>query len=176
MILLPSPDSDGYTLKGYMSCFPNGFDTFTKLGQKLRTIHTPVPRNADKLEKSMDGFFDRIEVGRYVKRANWTVTTRTQNCLLPLGTTYMRARRRRWRRCIRIGRGYDTKRRCCIACQKQWRWYLASRRICIRCGRSRKRDQESSLHRRLRAWEQGVCPKCMHIRGLWHGEKVQRLI
>ena len=75
LILLPSSDDDGYTLEGYMTCFPNGFDTFQKLRQKLRTIHAPVPRYADKLEKSMDRFFDRIEAGRYVKRANWTITT-----------------------------------------------------------------------------------------------------
>jgi len=70
LILLPSDDGDGYTLKGYVTCFPAGFNTKEKLGLKLRDIHTPVPGYKQKLELSMDRFFDRLEVGKVVKRAN----------------------------------------------------------------------------------------------------------
>ncbi|KAH7364131.1 hypothetical protein BKA65DRAFT_130158 [Rhexocercosporidium sp. MPI-PUGE-AT-0058] len=75
LILLPSADGDGYTLKGYVTCFPAGFNTKEKLGMKLRDIHTPVPGYKQKLELSMDRFFDRLEVGKVVKRANWSINT-----------------------------------------------------------------------------------------------------
>ncbi|KAL2072619.1 hypothetical protein VTL71DRAFT_11962 [Oculimacula yallundae] len=75
LILLPSDDGDGYMLKGYVGCFPAGFNTKEKLGLKLRDIHTPVPGYKQKLELSMDRFFDRLEVGKVVKRANWSIVT-----------------------------------------------------------------------------------------------------
>ena len=53
-----------------MTCFPNGFDTRLKLGLKLREIHDPVPGYAEKLERSMDRFFERLEVGKVVRRVN----------------------------------------------------------------------------------------------------------
>jgi hypothetical protein len=70
LLLLPSDDGDGYRLKGYVTCFPAGFNTKEKFGMKLREIHVPVPGYKAKLEKSMDRFFDRLEVGKVVKRAN----------------------------------------------------------------------------------------------------------
>lgn len=70
LILLPSDDGDGYTLKGYVTCFPAGFNTKEKFEQKLRDIHKPVPGYKAKLEKSMDRFFEKIEVGKVVKRSN----------------------------------------------------------------------------------------------------------
>jgi hypothetical protein len=75
LILLPSPDGDGYTLEGFLTCFPNGFDSASKMNLKLRDIHGPVPHYKAKLEISMDRFFARIEAGTFVKRANWTITT-----------------------------------------------------------------------------------------------------
>ncbi|PLB55202.1 hypothetical protein P170DRAFT_461118 [Aspergillus steynii IBT 23096] len=73
LFLLPSSDGDGYALQAFVTCFPNGFDTRRKLGLKLRDIHTPVPGYAEKLAKSMDRWFDRLEVGTVVRRFNWTV-------------------------------------------------------------------------------------------------------
>jgi len=70
LILLPSADGDGYALKGFVTCFPAGFNTKEKFGQKLREIHKPVPGYKQKLEKSMDRFFEKIEVGKVVKRSN----------------------------------------------------------------------------------------------------------
>ena len=70
LLLLPSDDGDGYMLKGFITCFPSGFNTKEKFGLKLRDIHKPVPGYKDKLEKSMDRFFDRIEVGKIVLRTN----------------------------------------------------------------------------------------------------------
>lgn len=70
LVLLPSEDGDGYVLEGYVACFPAGFNPREKLGLKLRDIHAPVPGYKQKLELSMDRFFDKLDVGRVVKRAN----------------------------------------------------------------------------------------------------------
>lgn len=70
LFLLPSADGDGYTLKAFVTCFPNGFNTAEKLNLKLRDIHQPVPQYKEKLEKSMDRYFDRLKTGKFVKRAN----------------------------------------------------------------------------------------------------------
>ena len=70
LILLPSEDGDGYCLKRFVTCFLSGFNTKEKFGLKLRDIHTPVPGHKEKLERSMDRFFDRLEVGKVVNRSN----------------------------------------------------------------------------------------------------------
>lgn len=70
LFLLPSENGDGYSLMGYVTCFPSGFNTKEKVGLKLRDIHAPVPGYRQKLELSMDRFFDRLEVGKVVKRSN----------------------------------------------------------------------------------------------------------
>lgn len=67
-----------YMLKAYSTCFPSGFNTREKLGLRLANIHGPVPGYSEKIERSMDRFFSRIEVGKYVKRVNWSVTTQTE--------------------------------------------------------------------------------------------------
>jgi len=71
------PDKGKYRLEGFVTCFPSGFRTRSKLGLKLADIHGPVPDYAAKLEKSMDRFFAGLPVGRIVKRFNWTITTDT---------------------------------------------------------------------------------------------------
>lgn len=81
LILLPdlavSQGVPPYVLQAYATCFPSGFNTREKLGLRLADIHGPVPGYAEKLERSMDRFFDKIEAGRFVKRVNWGVTTET---------------------------------------------------------------------------------------------------
>ncbi|CAI7678381.1 unnamed protein product [Penicillium manginii] len=78
LFLLPSEDGDSFTLKGFVTCFPNGFNTSKKLNMKLRDIHKPVPSYKEKLEKSMDRYFAKLKPGRFIKRANWTITTTDQ--------------------------------------------------------------------------------------------------
>lgn len=70
-----SPEDQKYHLSAYITCYPSGFNPAQKLGLQLSTIHTPVPGYSEKLEKSMDRFFARIEVGKVVKRVNWSVMT-----------------------------------------------------------------------------------------------------
>ncbi|KAK5128535.1 hypothetical protein LTR85_003206 [Meristemomyces frigidus] len=79
LILLPSSTAvDGspiYHLEAFVTCFPAGFSTREKCGNPLAAIHKPVPGYEAKLEKSMDRFFAKLEVGRGVKRANWSIST-----------------------------------------------------------------------------------------------------
>lgn len=83
LILLPSRPSaldkdqePKYHLQAYATYFPSGFDTRTKLSKPLSEIHAPVPGYKQKLEKSMDRFFDKLEVGRAVLRVNWSIMTK----------------------------------------------------------------------------------------------------
>ncbi|KAF2086457.1 hypothetical protein K490DRAFT_74412 [Saccharata proteae CBS 121410] len=85
LFLMRSTDGDGYVLKAFVTCFPSGFDTREKFNWKLRDIHKPVPGYKEKLEKSMDKYFDRVETGKFIKRANWTITT-TDQLFVPGGT------------------------------------------------------------------------------------------
>ncbi len=55
-------------------CFPSGFDTSRKFGLKLREIHGPVPGYREKLEGSMDRYFERLEVGKFVMRVNVSIS------------------------------------------------------------------------------------------------------
>ncbi|KAM3086550.1 hypothetical protein ACMFMF_000498 [Clarireedia jacksonii] len=70
LFLVPSLDGDGYILGGFICCFPSGFDSESLLGKKIRDIHGPVPGYKERLEKSMYRSFDRLEVGKVVKRVN----------------------------------------------------------------------------------------------------------
>ncbi|KAF7960598.1 hypothetical protein EAE96_000274 [Botrytis aclada] len=78
LLLVPSLDGDGYILGGFIACFPSGFDTQALLGKKIRDIHKPVPKYKEKLETSMYRTFDRLEVGKIIKRVNWSITTHSQ--------------------------------------------------------------------------------------------------
>jgi hypothetical protein len=77
-ILFPRKQGDNsedvYFLEAYAACFPSGFQPKEKIGKKLADIHGPVPGYKEKLQKSMDRFFGRLEPGRYVKRVNWGLT------------------------------------------------------------------------------------------------------
>uniref|UniRef100_A0A093VUX8 Uncharacterized protein n=1 Tax=Talaromyces marneffei PM1 TaxID=1077442 RepID=A0A093VUX8_TALMA len=84
LILLPDESEGGdsknakYRLVAYETCYPAGFNPRQKLGKLLADIHGPVPGYHEKLEKSMDRHFANIEVGKYVKRINWSISTDTE--------------------------------------------------------------------------------------------------
>ncbi|KAH6966017.1 hypothetical protein EDB82DRAFT_318629 [Fusarium venenatum] len=73
--------SEGHQSIAFMCCFPSGFDPSTKLGKTLVEIHAPVP-SYEKIGSSMERFFAKLEVGKSVKRTNWSVQTHTElfNC------------------------------------------------------------------------------------------------
>lgn len=79
LILQPSPSTPPshpkYQLESFITCFPSGFSTRSKLGLQLSEIHSPVPHYAQKLERSMDRYFAGLPVGRIVRRWNWAVST-----------------------------------------------------------------------------------------------------
>lgn len=77
LIMLPTttPSGTKYCLEAFINCFPNGFNTRSKLNLLLSEIHAPVPGYPEKLEKSMDRFFASLPVGKIVKRFNWGINT-----------------------------------------------------------------------------------------------------
>jgi len=81
-------DDPKYVLEAYACVCPSGFDPAEKLGKRLAAIHGPVPGYASKLEGSMDRFFAKVEVGKYVKRVNWAITTNTELFAAGSGTTH----------------------------------------------------------------------------------------
>lgn len=82
LFLLPEEKSESedpkYVLQAYVVIGPSGWDPSEKLGKRLAAIHGPVPGYADKLESSMDRYFKGLEVGKYVKRSNWSITQREE--------------------------------------------------------------------------------------------------
>ena len=70
LFMLPSPDADGYSLQGYVNCFANGPSTRERFSRKLRDIHSSIPGYREKLETGMDKWFEKLEVGAFVKRIN----------------------------------------------------------------------------------------------------------
>lgn len=92
LILLPSSQAvDGsplYHLEAFVTCCPSGFNLCEKLGLPLSGIHKPVPGYKERLERSMDRTFARLELGKLIRRSNWTITTNDQ--LFNLGGTHIR--------------------------------------------------------------------------------------
>ncbi|UPL00617.1 hypothetical protein LCI18_011551 [Fusarium solani-melongenae] len=66
--------SEGHRSVALMCCFPSGFDPSAKLGKTLQEIHAPVP-SYDRIGASMERFFGKLEVGKGVRRTNWSVQT-----------------------------------------------------------------------------------------------------
>ena len=80
LMLLPSPDGDGYSLQSFIWAYPVGFDPQSKLGMKLRDAHGPVPGYKEKLALSMDRYFHHLEPGTVKSRVNWAVATNANLC------------------------------------------------------------------------------------------------
>ncbi|PHH62662.1 hypothetical protein CDD81_6808 [Ophiocordyceps australis] len=69
----------GHRSVALVCCFPAGFDPSSKLDKLLSEIHAPVP-SYNKIEASMERFFARVQVGKSVKRLNWTVQADDELC------------------------------------------------------------------------------------------------
>ena len=80
LMLLPSPDGDGYSLQSFVWAYPVGFDPQSKLGMKLRDAHDPIPGYKEKLALSMDRYFSNLEPGNVKYRVNWTLATNDNLC------------------------------------------------------------------------------------------------
>ncbi len=70
-LLMQDPEEKGgeHRSVAVVCCHPAGFDPSEKLGKRLVDIHGPVP-SYEKIGRSMERFFERLEVGRGVKRVN----------------------------------------------------------------------------------------------------------
>jgi hypothetical protein len=80
LMLLPSPDDDGYSLQAFVWAYPVGFDPQSKKGMKLRDAHKPVPGYKEKLAPSMDRYFGKLQPGNVMYRVNWAVATSDRLC------------------------------------------------------------------------------------------------
>ncbi|KAK2606426.1 hypothetical protein QQS21_003119 [Conoideocrella luteorostrata] len=81
-IFLLHETPEGHLCVAFMCCFPAGFDPSVKFGNLLKDIHAPVP-SYDKIGSSMERFFSKLQVGKSVKRLNWSF--QTHNELYTLG-------------------------------------------------------------------------------------------
>lgn len=75
LFLLPEEDSEDpkYKLEACVCICPSSWNPQHKLGKRLADIHGPVPSYKEKLEASMDRYFKGLEVGKYVRRSNWSI-------------------------------------------------------------------------------------------------------
>lgn len=80
LMLLPSPDCDGYSLQAFVWAYPVGFDPQSKLGIKLRDAHQRVPGYKEKLAPSMDRYFSKLEPGNFKYRVSWAIATNDNLC------------------------------------------------------------------------------------------------
>lgn len=53
--------------------FPQRWQLLEKLGMRMVDIHKPVPRYVAEISKPVDGFMNRLRVGKPFWRANWAV-------------------------------------------------------------------------------------------------------
>lgn len=70
-----SPPEDEYYFKGGVFAFAAGFNPQTKINTPLSSIHKPVPGYESKLKVSMNRFFNRLGVGQFVTRSNFSIQT-----------------------------------------------------------------------------------------------------
>jgi hypothetical protein len=72
-LLLMQPSPEGYILAAASLCFPLRWQLWEKFGRPLAQIHTAVPGYADKLERPVDSFFDRLKPDHPAWRLNWSI-------------------------------------------------------------------------------------------------------
>lgn len=75
LILMYNEDDKQYYLRSGTFAFPSGFDPAEKLNLALKDIHGPVPLYKQRLEESMDRYFERIKVDEWIERFNWGIQT-----------------------------------------------------------------------------------------------------
>lgn len=81
LLLLRKPAGDieyqfasGHAAFSFIELGINGERGFMAPGNKLSTIHSPVPGFEEHLAKHLTRIFDKLETGRPYWRANWSVT------------------------------------------------------------------------------------------------------
>lgn len=74
-ILWKPKDEDEHVLIGAALLFPSRWSLAEKMGKPLIAIHQRVPQYDDSLAPRVQRFFDAIQPGRALVRANWLVHT-----------------------------------------------------------------------------------------------------
>lgn len=77
LILVWNEEDQQYYLRGGSFAFPSGFDPAVKVNTPLSAIHAPVPFYKEKIQKSMDKYFAKMQPGQWVERFNWSFQTHT---------------------------------------------------------------------------------------------------
>lgn len=72
-LCLMLPGETSYILAAASLCFPSRWRLQDKIGQPIAQIHQPVPRYAEKLERPVNHFFDRLQTGFPGYRLNWSI-------------------------------------------------------------------------------------------------------
>lgn len=64
------PDEDGgeFRLRGYIACFPGGFLSPARLAESVRDIHQVVPGYDERLGRSVDRYFGRMQPSQFIGR------------------------------------------------------------------------------------------------------------
>lgn len=74
-VVLKDPKDDKHYLKAAAVPFPGGsFGINEKIGKPLDVIHDDVPYYKEKLQKSMERWFERLDEFSPVERASWYIT------------------------------------------------------------------------------------------------------
>ena len=68
--MCPDEDDGEFRLRGYIACFPGGFLSPARVGESVREIHQPVPGYEERLGRSVDRYFSRMEPGQFIGRMN----------------------------------------------------------------------------------------------------------
>lgn len=74
-LLWRPPDADEHILIGAILCFPSRWSLAEKMGNPLIDIHRRVPQYDDSLAPRVQRFFDGVQPGRALVRANWLIHT-----------------------------------------------------------------------------------------------------
>ena len=63
-----------WVLVGGELCFPNRWVLAEKIGLPILDVHGPVPNYASQVGAGVDSLIDRLDDGRIVERANWSIS------------------------------------------------------------------------------------------------------
>ncbi|EXJ88764.1 hypothetical protein A1O3_01828 [Capronia epimyces CBS 606.96] len=86
-ILVEGPTGE-YVLKAVLSAFPAGFHVREKMDKTLTEIHKPVPMYKERMQKSMNRFFQNVGPSSMVVRANWAINDKEELFLTEGGHLY----------------------------------------------------------------------------------------
>ncbi|KAG0126487.1 hypothetical protein HOY82DRAFT_111153 [Tuber indicum] len=64
-------DQGFYSFRAGVICSSLGWNVGTKIGMKLHEIHKPIPDYKEKMQKSMDRYFTKMQTNKPIQRGSW---------------------------------------------------------------------------------------------------------